>query len=209
MPPNSSPRADCAVEKVLAGECTAAEAAKLCGMKKHEVQNIRKRVREEHERRATAAADAAAAQRAKKKHKPPKEPNTNAKEKAKHNFRHTVHQVDVINEGKHKWKRATIDAHKGATTEYKGLLASKRKRGDGSADDIVERFNAKLPAGAKPLSRQSAISQVQAGRAGMSPVHVRTGPARSLPQVRRWRTIPWPHSFRCGSSAATSRSRRR
>lgn len=181
MAPQSSPRSDRAVAKVLAGECGAAKAAKLCGPKPHELQNVRKRVREERERRATAAADAAAAQRAQKKRKPSKEPNANAKEKPNHNLRHTVHQVDVINEAKHKWKHATIDAYKGATTAYQALLAVKRKRGDGGADDIAERFNAELPADAKPLTGQSTKNQVIAGRAGLSPV--RPGPARSLPQV--------------------------
>ena len=102
MPPQSSPRSDRAVAKVLAGECDAATAAKLCGLKPHEVQNVRKRVREERERRATAAADAAAAQRAQKKRKPSKELNANAKKEPNHNLRHTEHQVDVINEAKHK-----------------------------------------------------------------------------------------------------------
>ena len=190
--------------KVLAGECGAAKAAKLCGLKPHEVQHVRKRVRKERERRATAAANAAAAQRVQKKLKASKEPNANAKEKPNHNLRHTVHQVDVVNEDMHTWKRATVDAYKGATTAYQALLAVKRKCGDGGADDIAERFNAELPAGAKPLTGQSAISQVSADRAGLSPV--RSGPARSLPQVA---SIPWPLSFRCGRSAATSKSRAR
>jgi hypothetical protein len=93
-----------------------------------------------------------------------------AEKKPKHpaNIRYTTHQVDVVKRAELARLRATIEAYKGATTEFAALLTGPRASGC-SARGIVEKFNAKLLADAKPLQEKTVRQLVNKGMIGVTP----------------------------------------
>ena len=109
MPAQSSPRMDSAVQLVLDRTHDAKDAAESVGLPAKAVQHIRKRVREERQRQEDDALAARALfmtqKKAKKARTASRAPAT--KEKPAFNFRHTGHQVGVINKAKHTWRRTT------------------------------------------------------------------------------------------------------
>jgi hypothetical protein len=176
MAPPSNPRQDRAVAMVLAG--TEVRAAVLASkLPEASADNVRKRVRRARARELADASlndDAEALREAEKSsrralyrrdaHRSP------AEKKPKHpaNIRYTTHQVDVVKRAELARLRATIEAYKGATTEFAALLTGPRASGC-SARGIVEKFNAKLLAGAKPLQEKTVRQLVNKGMIGVTP----------------------------------------
>ena len=99
-------------------------------------------------------------------------------------MRKTAHQVDLDNENDLVCRKATADVYAKATAAYKILLCGaggKKKRGDGGAEAIAEKFNADLPDGATPLTAQIIRERVHKGEAGDSIAASQRGPDRKLP----------------------------
>ena len=188
---------DSAVQLVLNRMHNAKDAAESVGLPAKAVQNIRKRVREERQWQEDDALAARALfttqKKAKKARTASRAPVT--KEKQAFNFRHTGHQVDVINKANHPWKLATIGGYKAATAEYQAPLKTKRKRGDGGADEIAEKYKSRTPPGLCDGLVENLTTTLKMIVECLFQLKGKTGRASTTPRTRKIRaTHPQSHT---------------
>jgi hypothetical protein len=170
----------------LAGDETLVAVA-ACGLPISAANNVRKRVRVARARELKDAARDAntavlreAENTIRAAHRSPAQKKKRTQNKHDGaSIRYNAQQVDAIKRVELARSRSTIEAYKKATVEYAALCTGARGV-DGGARGIVEKFNAALLDGAKPLKERKLRELVGKGHAGMSPP--RCGPLRSMPQ---------------------------